>query len=248
MTDRPRQPEGTPIGGQWAAKGHAEADVELDVAPAEPVLPGDLIDYLSQFTDGEEVTLHEIELYFAERNGQAAASAPADTAGGDGDLERHVDLGDGRSVNVKVTDEGLIVDVFVNDDLAATSSQMFDELADAVEESDPSFERAVTQLQAAQRAVLGASTVEIAKAVREAAPNAAVIVAVADDEYPGVVYLSEVRDAAGETIGERFDDAWVSKLDDDLREHLGNASVYGDYDLTGGEQLTLDVRDLIWSA
>lgn len=96
--------------------------------------------------------------------------------------------------------------------------------------------------------MLGASTAVIAKAVRDEAPNAAEIVVVSDDEYPGVMYLSEVRDAAGETLGERFDDAWVSKLDDDLREHLGNASVYGDYDLTGGEQLTLDVRNLIWSA
>jgi hypothetical protein len=197
MTDQSRQPGGIPAGGEFASKTHAEPDIELEAPPAAPVvLPSHLIDYLSGFGDGEEVTIADIERYFAERYEQAGFSVPTD----------------------------------------------------AVEESDPGFEHAVTQLRAAQRAVLGASTVEIAKAVREAAPNAAVIVAVADDEYPDVVYLSEVRDAAGETIGERFDDGWVSKLDDDLREHLGNASVYGDYDLTGGEQLTLDVRDLIWSA
>lgn len=38
QSDRPRQPEGTPIGGQWAAKGHSEADaVALDVSAAETV-------------------------------------------------------------------------------------------------------------------------------------------------------------------------------------------------------------------
>lgn len=36
QSDRPRQPEGTPIGGQWAAKGHSEPDaVALDVSATD---------------------------------------------------------------------------------------------------------------------------------------------------------------------------------------------------------------------
>jgi hypothetical protein len=184
-----RQPAGVPTGGQFAGSTHAEADVSIDDVPAEPVRAGDLIDYLSQFGDGDEVTPGDIDAFFAERAGNQPAA-----------------------------------------------------------DADSAFEAAVDQLREAQSAVLGASTVVVATAVRNAASNAAEIVVVADDEYPNVVYLSEVRDAAGETIGERFDDDWVSKLDDELREHMGNASVYGDYDLTGGEQLTLDVRNLIWSS
>lgn len=61
-----RQPAGVPTGGQFAGSTHSEADVSIEVLE-EPVRAGDLIDYLGQFGDGDEVTIEDLESFYAER-------------------------------------------------------------------------------------------------------------------------------------------------------------------------------------
>lgn len=290
-----RQPAGTPVGGQFAPDAHSEPGFTLE-DHAAPVLASEVIDYLGQFGDGDEVTLSDMEAFFAERGDQTGSSGGQ---GADEDLDRHVDLGDGRSVNVQVTSEGVIVDVVADGDVAATWGQTFDELADTVVDMDPmasaedppelselrrrrqeawdAFQsdggrgvdaaehidaldrqiavaeaearasKAQAGLRSAEAAVVEASTATVAATVLREEPDAAVIVAVADDEHPEVMYLSEVRDRHGVTIGERFDDQWVAKLDGDLWSLLGDVARFGSYDVSGGDVIELDLATGAWS-
>jgi hypothetical protein len=69
VTERPRQPEGTPIGGQWAAKGHAEADVELaageqwqQCARHGTVFPlSQYQEHCDEFHDGKQIAVRDVD-------------------------------------------------------------------------------------------------------------------------------------------------------------------------------------------